>query len=106
MSDQEVVDLARGFQDPTRAAGNIVNFAEEVGAYVSFLSFFLSSTPSFQVRPLANEGRIILTSLPLPFPVASGLNTQQGRQSYLSCDPTARMGEDGRSRFERYEEGI
>ncbi|KAK4703836.1 protein phosphatase PTC6, partial [Phenoliferia sp. Uapishka_3] len=31
MSDQEVVDLVRGTSDPTKAASNIVRFAEDVG---------------------------------------------------------------------------
>ncbi|GAA5935667.1 PP2C family serine/threonine-protein phosphatase [Sporobolomyces koalae] len=31
MSDQEIVDLARGFKDPARAAQKIVSFAEDVG---------------------------------------------------------------------------
>lgn len=31
MSDQEVVDLCRGIQDPSRAASKIVTFAEDVG---------------------------------------------------------------------------
>ncbi|KAI5475312.1 hypothetical protein MNV49_001654, partial [Pseudohyphozyma bogoriensis] len=31
MSDQEVVDLCRGFSNPTRAANNVVKFAEDVG---------------------------------------------------------------------------
>jgi protein phosphatase PTC6 len=32
MSDQEIVDLARGADDPTRAAKAIVRFGEDLGA--------------------------------------------------------------------------
>ncbi len=41
ISDQEIVDLVRGFPDPTRAAANIVKFAEDVGGSVFSLSHFV-----------------------------------------------------------------
>jgi protein phosphatase PTC6 len=32
LSDQEICDLVRGYKDPTRAARNVVSFAESIGA--------------------------------------------------------------------------
>ena len=40
MSDQEIVDLCRGFSDPTRAASNIVKFAEDVGGCASLSTLY------------------------------------------------------------------
>jgi protein phosphatase PTC6 len=49
LSDQEICDLARNFQDPSKAAKNIISFAESVGAQDNLTAVIV---------PLAGWGKI------------------------------------------------